>query len=371
MRLAKDVNFLRMVGLWAVAGAVSVVTGRLCWLAAPVAIVVLNEALVLLGGFDVLFSGPARTTMFYDFTAFWAIRTKGGSPNLSEGFYNGDLSKTPKQAEDDKFERILKMLGVEKGMHVLDIGCGCGTFVKYMNSHGYHATGTTNSVGLVDLRKEHGQPILLSDYHNFDPRLEGRYDAIVMMGCLEHCHWSLKDQKGLHKALDSVFRIFPRYLKQDSKCRRIFFSTLHINPKLASRWIPSFGHYLLERAYGCCVCTDRDGERLADVAAGCGYKLEQLVETTDEYYLATINDPSHFGHTSAFMPIHLLGIALVPIYPILLHFLLYSLSGAWMWMFSGEYDWGASHKSYCLAPRDKRPVSLIYAVCHIPADIPL
>ena len=99
---------------------------------------------------------------------------QGGADNLEE-------------AQRDKLDLACRKLGLEKGMRVLDIGCGWGSFCKHAAIHyGVKAVGLTVSreqlnharAALADLPVE----ILLQDYRTY----EGRFDRIVSIGMFEH-----------------------------------------------------------------------------------------------------------------------------------------------------------------------------------------
>ncbi len=91
------------------------------------------------------------------------------------------------EAQEDKLDLVCRKLQLKPGMHVLDIGCGWGSFAKYAaQQYGVKVTGITISRQQVELTKEicHGLPIdiQLKDYRD----VSGTFDRIVSLGMFEH-----------------------------------------------------------------------------------------------------------------------------------------------------------------------------------------
>jgi cyclopropane-fatty-acyl-phospholipid synthase len=96
-------------------------------------------------------------------------------------------TKTLDSAQEAKLDLICKKLGLKKGMRVLDIGCGWGSFAKFAaEKYKVKVVGITVSKEQVKLGRElcKGLPveIKLQDYRS----LRGKYDRIVSVGMIEH-----------------------------------------------------------------------------------------------------------------------------------------------------------------------------------------
>ena len=96
-------------------------------------------------------------------------------------------AKTLDAAQEAKLDLICKKLGLNKGMRVLDIGCGWGSFAKFAaEKYKVNVTGITVSKEQVKLGRQlcKGLPveIKLQDYRS----LRGKYDRIVSVGMVEH-----------------------------------------------------------------------------------------------------------------------------------------------------------------------------------------
>lgn len=90
-------------------------------------------------------------------------------------------------AQKHKLDLVCRKIGLRKGMKILDIGCGWGSFAEFAaQQYGAEVVGITISKAQADLAAERcrGLPIeiRLQDYRN----LEGKFDAIVSLGMFEH-----------------------------------------------------------------------------------------------------------------------------------------------------------------------------------------
>lgn len=91
------------------------------------------------------------------------------------------------EAQEAKLDLICRKLRLQPGQHILDIGCGWGSFMQYAaERYGVRATGVTVSKEQVALGQKRcaGLPVtfLLQDYRD----MAGQYDHIVSVGMFEH-----------------------------------------------------------------------------------------------------------------------------------------------------------------------------------------
>jgi cyclopropane-fatty-acyl-phospholipid synthase len=105
-------------------------------------------------------------------------------------------------AQREKMDLICRKLGLQKGMHLLDIGCGWGGLAKYAAEHyGCRVVGITISEQQRSHASEscRGLPIeiRLQDYRD----VTGRFDRIVSVGMLEHV-----GAKNFRHYMKTVFR---------------------------------------------------------------------------------------------------------------------------------------------------------------------
>lgn len=90
-------------------------------------------------------------------------------------------------AQKAKFDLICRKLGLKAGMHVLDIGCGWGGFLKYAaENYGVSGIGITISKEQASFAKEicAGLPIeiRIQDYRD----VEEKFDRVISIGMFEH-----------------------------------------------------------------------------------------------------------------------------------------------------------------------------------------
>jgi cyclopropane-fatty-acyl-phospholipid synthase len=97
-------------------------------------------------------------------------------------------TKTLNQAQEDKLDLICRKLKLEKGMRILDIGCGWGGFLKFASEHyGVVGVGITISkeqkIFAEKILEELPVEIVFSDYRDFATE---PFDRIVSVGMIEH-----------------------------------------------------------------------------------------------------------------------------------------------------------------------------------------
>jgi cyclopropane-fatty-acyl-phospholipid synthase len=102
-----------------------------------------------------------------------------------------DQAQTLEQAQAAKLELICRKLQLEPGMHLLDIGCGWGSLMRYAATHfGVHCVGLTVSreqaaAGSL-LDREWPIRYELVDYRQFNLDGRQRFDRIASVGMFEH-----------------------------------------------------------------------------------------------------------------------------------------------------------------------------------------
>lgn len=116
-------------------------------------------------------------------------------------------AETLDQAQEHKLDLICRKLNLEKGMKILDIGCGWGGFARYAcRNYGVEVDGYTVSVEQKKLADElnKGLPIKihLQDYRE----ISSKYDRVVVIGMIEHVGY---------KNYDTFFKKVASSLTQD------------------------------------------------------------------------------------------------------------------------------------------------------------
>jgi cyclopropane-fatty-acyl-phospholipid synthase len=96
-------------------------------------------------------------------------------------------ARTLDEAQEAKLDLACRKLGLQRGMRVLDVGCGWGSFVKYAaEKYGVEAVGITVSREQVDYARARcrGLPVdvRFCDYRD----VTGRFDRVFSAGMFEH-----------------------------------------------------------------------------------------------------------------------------------------------------------------------------------------
>jgi cyclopropane-fatty-acyl-phospholipid synthase len=113
----------------------------------------------------------------------------GESMGYSSGYYrNGARNLT--EAQYAKFDLVCTTLGLQKGMKVLEIGCGWGTFAAYAaEKYGVEVLGVTVSKEQLEFAQKRcaGLPVTFyfGDYRTLPSMYEGTYDRVVSIEMVE------------------------------------------------------------------------------------------------------------------------------------------------------------------------------------------
>ncbi len=105
--------------------------------------------------------------------------------NYTCGYWRN--ATTLNKAQEAKLDLVCRKIGLKRGMTVLELGCGFGSFARFAAArYGAHVTGVTVSKRQVEYGMEtcKGLPVdlRLMDYRS----VEGTYDRVISIGILEH-----------------------------------------------------------------------------------------------------------------------------------------------------------------------------------------
>jgi cyclopropane-fatty-acyl-phospholipid synthase len=169
--------------------------------------------------------------------------------SYSAALFSGDEAQTFEQAQEAKYERILRELAVDASHHVLEIGCGWGGFAEYAaRTRGCRVTGVTISREQLAYARERiaraGLDSLVTleftDYRD----LTGSYDRIVSIEMVEAVgerYWNtyyrtLHDRlkpggRGMLQAITIDAEAFPDYRGTSDFIREYVFPGGMLAPK--------------------------------------------------------------------------------------------------------------------------------------------
>jgi cyclopropane-fatty-acyl-phospholipid synthase len=117
-----------------------------------------------------------------DFYALWL----DPSFTYSSALFSGRADLSLQDAQAAKYDRILDVLGLERGARILEIGCGCGGFAERAAGRGIEVRGVTISPAQLAYARQRtahlpGVQLELCDYRD----IRGQYDAVVSIEMFE------------------------------------------------------------------------------------------------------------------------------------------------------------------------------------------
>jgi cyclopropane fatty-acyl-phospholipid synthase-like methyltransferase len=204
---------------------------------------------------------PYTTVNCYD---FWdRVFRRAGVLDYTEGFYQGDAGLSYEQAQQNQIRYLLDQVGCQRGSRVLEIGCGNGTLLEEVRRRGAAGVGVTISPQQFQFCRERGLDVHLLDYRDIGADWQGRFDAVVANGSVEHFVQPADALEGRADAIyTGFFEIAHRCLDPHSDAHRLINTTIHfdrvqIEPQDAIRspwshpWFSDQFHFaMLARGFG-------------------------------------------------------------------------------------------------------------------------
>lgn len=112
-----------------------------------------------------------------------SLGEKGG---YSCARFDGDFSMTIGEAQTKKHQFIVDGCKIKKGTKVLDMGCGWGAFIDYLNKLGAETYGVVLAKGQADACIKNGLNVKHMDSKDITPETFGKFDVVTAMGSPEH-----------------------------------------------------------------------------------------------------------------------------------------------------------------------------------------
>lgn len=286
-----------------------------------------------------LFPSAERVARVYQwFTLFLGdhpdLKARG---DLTEGLFEGDFSKSIEQATLDKYQRIALLLGLKPGMRVLDVGCGLGDWLSWLNAQGIAGTGLTLSPEQARIGSERGLAVRVLDFRGPLPTdLAGQFDAVTLIGSLEHfsTSYEMADRTRADAVFAGVFAAAALALKPDAPSGRVFSATLHSTAPLRWRLSDWLHAYSFHAHYSGLYPLVGDFERLC----APWFAVEHRQDTTHDYQYSSLAASGHFG---AFRMRWTIGKAAAALLLLLVNPFapwswVYHYRHSWLWQFGGN-----------------------------------
>jgi len=135
-------------------------------------------------GTPVVIAKDAVGTVMFDFPQAWSEKTDQQRERYIHypKFFEGDLN-APYHLDRAHAEVLLKL---QKGVRVLEIGCGGGQMRAWFNNRGIQYVGTdVSKTRVFEWLQEYGGPDILCDAH-FLPFQDQQFDAVYTASVTEH-----------------------------------------------------------------------------------------------------------------------------------------------------------------------------------------
>jgi cyclopropane-fatty-acyl-phospholipid synthase len=111
----------------------------------------------------------------------------GETGDYSGAKYDGNFSMSLEAAQKEKHRFVAEGLGIRNGSRLLDMACGWGPFLKYVeNAYDATSIGLTLSEGQARACRANGLNVFVKDCRIVTPEDYGTFDAISCIGGLEH-----------------------------------------------------------------------------------------------------------------------------------------------------------------------------------------
>ena len=263
----------------------------------------------------------------------------GGQADLTDGYFPGGKwwGVSTADAIRHKFDALFDALALKPGMRVLDVGCGYGAWMEYLRERGVDGVGLTLSIEQMrgdvaerrlDVRLQDIVTLPASEY-------AGRFDAVSMIGSLEHfckSHWSRGRRRSTYRKVLENARMA---LRPDSGSRRIAITALVI-PAVSDVRFDDARAYFLERHYS--GRYPPEGE-VDGVASDDSLRLARVVneDHPEDYRWTSIVNPDHFGNFRVNWDLRraLYAPFMFLTDPFAAHKWVYHAWGVWMWSLGG------------------------------------
>lgn len=155
----------------------------------------------------------------------------GEMADFSGARFNGDFSITLEEAQRRKHEFVAHHLAVQPGMRVLDLGCGWGGLMTYLNNLGATTIGVTLSSKQAAACRRNGLDVRVMDCRDITRDTFGTFDGVASLGAFEHFCSPEEYRQGKQEArYRDIFEHVHQLLEPGA---RFMLQTMVFGPRLA------------------------------------------------------------------------------------------------------------------------------------------
>jgi cyclopropane fatty-acyl-phospholipid synthase-like methyltransferase len=286
-------------------------------------------------------------------------RIKAGMDNYTEGRHDCDPHLSIPGTQQSKFEWMAAEGRIGPGSRVLEIGCGNGEFMRYVEAMGGTVVGLTPSADQVRMLRREGLHVELVDIWSIDQHaaLHGAFDAVVMNGRTEHFLTVANGANDQSARFKRMFELVDRCL-DPMGAGMCVVTAIHLHRDLSPFELLQM--YLLERTYG--GYYPNTPRTYIDAAALVGFSVLTNQNRTGDYYIwarkiwfniyaGVATDWRCALRTLVDVPVFMLND------PYYAHKLLHCLLSTWSWQFD-------TPNSPLLAAADTPPTMHLWLTLH-------
>jgi cyclopropane fatty-acyl-phospholipid synthase-like methyltransferase len=180
-------------------------------------------------------------------------------------------------------------------VRVLDVGCGAGTLLEMVRQRGGSGIGITISPEQQRWCRSRGLDVRLINYVELGREFDGKFDAVVANGSIEHFVQPADALAGQAEVMYTrLFRILHRVLDPTSPVRRVATTVIHFvrrpspralvsSPRQYVRGSDNYHYSLLAGSFGGCYPTLGQLERCANGF----FSPARAVDGTEDYRLTS------------------------------------------------------------------------------------
>jgi cyclopropane fatty-acyl-phospholipid synthase-like methyltransferase len=171
-------------------------------------------------------SPTATTVHCYEFWDRVFCRT--GVIDYTEGYYKGDATLPYEEAQHNQICHLLDEAECRAGSRILDVGCGNGRLLEEARQRGAAGVGITISPHQAEFCRQRGLDVRLLNYRDIGEEWNGRFDAVIANGSMEH-FVQPQDAAGGHgdAIYADFFALCHRLLDPHSESRKFINTTIH------------------------------------------------------------------------------------------------------------------------------------------------
>eukprot|EP01083_Nonionella_stella_P094554 265349_1 len=295
----------------------------------------------------------------YAVSAFFNDTLHSKGIDYGFNFYDGDYDKSPSTAQIDKFKYAIKTLGIKKGDRVIDIGCGCGDWLYYLQTEMQCKVVGVNitAAQAVECHKR-GLKVYITDWKLIDQSnalrkaLYGQFDVVTFWDTVEHyvsMGEGLNRPRNRARIYQQMFRLVFDVLDAKSDLKKCWISCLHLRKRMwqgvRTDLRKALYVYALDKFhsgfYPAYHVESHDGQfhdELVENAKEVGFGVLWRKDVTMDYYMTSVLNATHFGRHRFELSLQRVGVMAASslLDPFWFHRILWFFQESWMVQFDSK-----------------------------------